>query len=186
MSAVKIHSFITRRPGPTMYAFEFKVARALIQQNISAQTWIIYDPEISVKSVCSKGKNIQTKKQIRARNRVTWQGTCSLSPPQRLLWVTGRLRSGETKKNPATASAKEQGSVFARLQLPTLTSALLAHVMGKKLVEEEAPASEVSESIDASKRMQTQVFICLQTILLWRKSKKVIISFKSLRRGRKR
>lgn len=109
MSPVKVHSFITRRPGPAMYAFEFKVARALIQQNISGQIWIIYDPEISVKSVCSKGKNIQTKRQIRTRNRVTWQGTCSLYPPQRLLWVT------ETKEWGNKETSSESLSERARL-----------------------------------------------------------------------
>ena len=73
----------------------------------------------------------------------------SLSPPQRLLWVTERLRRGETKKYPARASA------LASLQLPTFDVRAFRSAMGKKLVEEETPASEVSESIHASKRMQT-------------------------------
>lgn len=68
---------------------------------------------------------------------------------------------------------------------PLLTPVLLAQsAMRKKLVEEDAPASEVrSESIYASKRMQTKVFICLTNFIT---QEKVIISFKSLRSGRKR
>ena len=138
MSAVKIHSFITRRPGPAMYAFEFKVARALIQQNISGQIWIIYVPEISVKSVRSKGK----KKRRANKNTKSRDMTGNLFS---LLLLKGFFESqgnwgvGKQRNTQREPQRKSKALLSLVSCSPLLTSVLLAQQWQKSLWRRKLP-----------------------------------------------